>query len=64
MKPRNVKQAIEDGRYNLYNIYSKHDKKIRVDFRPRHANNGLKFVSFWIDRDYFKRTYPNLYSNN
>lgn len=57
-KPRSLKNAIESG-YIIYNLYAKYNKKIRVDLYHRY----LKYytVSFWIDRDYFKRNYPNSY---
>lgn len=63
MKPRNLKQAFEND-YIVKNIYSKYSKKIRVDLQKRFINTGSKniFISFWIDRNYFERTYPSIYN--
>lgn len=57
MKPRNLKQAIENG-FVVKNIYDKGGKKIRVDLKRRYpAADKTNFVSFWIDRQYYNRTY-------
>lgn len=59
---RSVKEAMEGNRYKLKNIAYKFDKKIRVDFERANAYSDDKAViSFWIDRDYFKRNWPNSY---
>lgn len=60
-KPRNLKQAIENG-YVIYKLYAKESKRIRVDLKERyHVSDRQMFLSFWIDRNYFKRNYPNVY---
>lgn len=59
--PRNLKQALESG-YIIKGLYAKHSKKIRVDLEEHFHQSGRKmFLYFWIDRDYFKRNYPNTY---
>ncbi len=60
--PKNVKQAMEHDGYRVKKIYSKYSKQIRVDFEPRFARSGNKHISFWINRDYFKRNYPKTYN--
>lgn len=62
MKARNVKQAMESDNLKARNIYAKGSKKIRIDFEPKFANSGYKHCSFWIDRAYFERNYPNTYN--
>lgn len=62
MKPRNLKNALENG-YIINKIDYKGEKKIRVSVEQRFYNKRecpLR-LSFWIDRDYFKRTYPHSY---
>lgn len=61
MKAKNVKQAMENDSFILKKIYAKGSKQIRVDFEPRNARGEHKHCSFWIDRDYFQRTYPLSY---
>lgn len=52
-KPRNLKQAIENG-YIINKLYAKESKRIRVDLKERyHVSDRQMFLSFWIDRDYF-----------
>lgn len=63
-KYRTVKQAMNSDSVKLVKIYAKHNKEIRLDFAPRYANSGAKFQSFWINRDYFKRNYPNAYNKH
>ena len=63
MIPRNLKQAFEQD-YICTKIYAKGSKRIRVTVRPRFFNQGSKILEFWIDRDYFRRNYPNIYENN
>lgn len=59
--PKNLKQAIENG-YIINKLYAKESKHIRVDLKERyHIPDRQMFLSFWIDRDYFKRNYPNTY---
>lgn len=61
--PRNLKQSIENG-YIIYNIYSKGNKRIRIDLKERfHQSDRKPHLSFWINRDYFKRNYPNSYES-
>lgn len=60
-KPRNLKQAIENG-YIIYRLYEKGNKRMRVHLKELfHIADRQMFLSFWIDRDYFKRNYPNIY---
>lgn len=60
-KPRNLKQAVENG-YIINKLYAKESKQIRVDLKERyHISDRQMFLSFWIDRDYFKRNYPSAY---
>lgn len=60
-KPINLKQAIENG-YIINKLYAKESKRIRVDLKERyHVSDRQMFLSFWIDRNYFKRNYPNTY---
>ena len=62
MKPRTLAQALREG-YKVHHIYGKYNKQIRVDLQEIfHKPNRDMFVSFWIDRDYFSRNYPNAYS--
>ena len=61
-KPRSVKEAFESD-FIVKSICCKYSKKIRVDFKRRfHRSGECNEVSFWIDRDYFARTYPNTYA--
>lgn len=61
-KPKNIKQAMENGSYKVKNIYAKYSKEIRVDFEPRFAGSENRHCSFWTNRDYFKRNYPETYN--
>jgi hypothetical protein len=62
-KPRNVKQAFESG-YIVTKIYSKNSSRIRVTMKERfHVADRVMLIDFWIDRDYFKRTYPRVYES-
>lgn len=59
--PRTLKSAIENG-YVISKLYAKYSKKLRVTVRERyHVPDRKMFLSFWIDREYFKRNYPNEY---
>lgn len=59
--PRNLKQAIENG-YIINKLYAKESKRMRVHLKERtHIADREMFLSFWINRDYFKRNYPNAY---
>lgn len=59
--PKKLKQALENG-YIINKLYAKESKRIRVDLKERyHVSDRQMFLSFWIDRDYFKRNYPNAY---
>lgn len=62
MKPQNLKQAIERD-YIFANLYDS-SPKIRVDLKPRFADENKPRVSFWIDRAYFKRNYPNTFKSH
>lgn len=60
-KPRNLKQALENG-YIIYRLYEKGNKRMKVYLKERfHIADREMFLQFWIDRDYFKRNYPNIY---
>lgn len=59
--PRSLKSALENG-YVINGLYAKHNKRIRVDLKERfHEADRKMFLSFWIDRKYFERTYPSVY---
>jgi len=63
MKPKNVKQAMNNSSWTVKNIYAKGSKQIRVDFQKRFPDRESEnTVSFWIDRDYFERKYPKTYA--
>lgn len=64
MKAKNVKDAMSNDAYKVNKIYSKGSKQIRVDFHPRFANSKYEICSFWIDREYFRRKYPQTYDRN
>ena len=59
MKPRNLKNALENG-YIINKIDYKGEKKIRVRVEQRFYNKREwpLYMFFWIDRNYFKRTPP------
>lgn len=59
-KPKNIKQALESN-YIVTSIYNKGAKRIRVTLEKRFNTPITSLLIFWIDRDYFKRTYPNIY---
>lgn len=62
-KPRTVGEAIKRD-FIVTKIYSKGSKKIRVTLKPRFFNNeSISFIDFWIDRDYFQRTYARIYDS-
>lgn len=62
-KPRTVKEALNKD-FIVTKIYSKGSKKIRVTLKPRFYNNeSISFIDFWIDRDFFKRTYSRIYDS-
>lgn len=59
--PRTLKSALEAG-YVICKLYAQYDKKIRVTVQERfHQADRKMFLDFWIDREYFKRNYPNTY---
>ena len=59
--PRTLKSALEAG-YVICKLYAKYEKKICVTAKERfHQADRKMFIDFWIDRDYFKRNYPNTY---
>ena len=59
--PRTLKSALE-AVYVICKLYAKYDKKIRVTVQERfHQADRKMFLDFWIDREYFKRNYPNTY---
>lgn len=46
----------------IYKLYVKYENKIRVTVKEQfHQADRKMFIDFWIDRDYFKRNYPNAY---
>ena len=65
--PRTLKSALEAGyvictEYDAYLMQHGYDKKIRVTVQERfHQADRKMFLDFWIDREYFKRNYPNTY---
>lgn len=60
-KPRSLTQALSQG-FVIKNIYGKGNKQIRLDMERRfYKPDSLNSFSLWIDRDYFKRNYPNTY---
>nr|DAI68900.1 MAG TPA: hypothetical protein [Caudoviricetes sp.] len=60
-KPKTLKSALEAG-YVIYKLYAKYENKIRVTVKEQfHQADRKMFIDFWIDRDYFKRNYPNAY---
>lgn len=59
--PRTLKSALEAG-YVIHKLYAKYDKRIRVTVKERfHKEDRKMLIDFWIDREYFKRNYPNTY---
>lgn len=57
---RTLKSALESDCI-VQKIYSPNSKTIRVDVKRRFYDIARKnFKSFWINRKYFIRTYPNL----
>lgn len=59
--PRTLKSALEQG-YVICNLYNKYGKQIRVTVKERfHQADRKMFLDYWIDREYFKRNYPNTY---
>lgn len=61
MIPRTLKSALKHG-YTISKLYSKYEKRIRVTVKERyHEADRKMFLDFWLDRDYFKRNYPNEY---
>lgn len=59
MKPRNLKQAIENG-YIIIRIDFKYEKKIKVTVMQRY---GINSYQYWYDRDTFSRNYPSKYKS-
>lgn len=61
MTPRTLKSALDNG-YVICKIYAKYNRKIRVTVQERfHKPDRKMSIDFWIDRDYFKRTYSSAY---
>lgn len=62
MIPTNLKQAMENDNWVVKSIYYKGGKILRVDFQRRFPEReGVNFVSFWINRNYFERKYPKTF---
>lgn len=62
MTPRNVKQAFEMD-FCVTKIYAKYSGRIRVTFRRRnHIADEKDFFEFWINENYFARTYSEVYN--
>jgi len=61
-KPKNLKQAMNNDSYIVKSIYAKGCARIRINFKPRFPDKIKQHCSFWINRDYFIRNYPNTYS--
>lgn len=60
--PRNLKQALDNG-YFVKDIRYNSNKSVLVCLQARNVHtDGKLFLSFWIDRKYFNRTYPELAS--
>lgn len=58
---RTLKSAIENG-YVICKLYAKYNKRIRVTVQEMsHVPDRKMFLDFWINREYFKRNYPNEY---
>lgn len=65
MKPKSLTSALQSGSFICKSIYAKGSKKIRVSIQKRHHESDKPdFFDYWIDRDYFKRVFPNLYDKN
>lgn len=61
MKPRNLKQAMENG-YTIVGIRSKYSERIEVLLTRRFPLQGKRNnVNFRINRKYFMRKYPNTF---
>lgn len=62
MKPRTLKSSLEYG-YVIKKVDFEGNKKIRVTVEQRFYNRREwpPRMSFWIDREYFKRNYSNEY---
>lgn len=59
--PRTLKAALSRG-YVICKLYAKRNKIMRVTLKERfHEAERKMLLEFWIDRDYFKRNYPNEY---
>jgi hypothetical protein len=61
MKAKNLKKAMLSDMFKLKNIYFGGDK-LRIDFEPRFSNSSYKNCSFWVNRNYFEKTYKSVYS--
>lgn len=61
MKPRSLKQALENG-YIIVGIRSAFSERIEILLTRRFPLQGEKNnVSFRINRKYFMRKYPNTF---
>lgn len=59
--PGSLKSALESG-YVINGLYARHNKRIRVELKEGyHEADRKMFLSFWIDRKYFEKTYPSVY---
>lgn len=64
MTAKNVKDAMDNDAYKISRINSKGSKRIQVVFETRFGSSKYKRCSFWINRDYFQRTYPKAYDRH
>lgn len=61
MKKKSLTAKLQSGNWIIHNIYNTGKGKIRVDVKERF---GFSISSYWIDRNYFKRNFPNLAERN
>lgn len=62
MKPRSLKSALESG-YVIKSIMYAGSKRClaKLEYRYGYTNGKPSHLSFWINSDYVKRTYPNTF---
>lgn len=58
--PKTLNNALENG-YFVKEVRYPGNKKVLVCLQARNVHtDGKLFLSFWIDRKYFNRVYPEL----
>lgn len=63
MKPRNLKQALEQG-YVIEDIQYQYNPKCLVKLKERfHQADRTLFLQFWMNTDYMKRNYSRHFHN-